>query len=897
MVKVAGWLVGVAMAMAMTACGDNLHIGLDGEPMTLVIGETQQVQLERHGGYRSLEDLTWTSEDESIAKVRWTDDQLFVTGTGYGITSIHTSYYGTETTFPVSVDFTGDAAPIWGLGSGSSSTTSGPHGALVRIAVDPPSDQVPDGVDVDYTAMGQYEDGYTADITPLVTWTSSAPSIASVAGDDADSHHPGETVIAAWYGSIDGTTMLTITPAVVTSIQVSPQAPQLPVGQTQAMQAIATYDDGTTVDVTAQSTWQSSATGVATIDGSGNLYGVAAGTSTIEADFGAFSSTTLATVTAATITGLEVTPDPAQLAAGTTLQLHATETFSDNSARDVTQTCAWSSDTPTTASVLGGLVSGLIPGSANLTATCDSLHVVVPATVSSALLQSITVAGPASLAKSGQAQLVATGHYGDGTTQDITTSVLWSSDTPAVVDVSNGLGSQGLAYAFGAGSANVTATKGSLSGSLAMTVSPATLVSLAIAPTSVTVPAGFDGQLFATATYSDSTTADVTAQALWSTSSQAIATVSNGPISWGTVHGVAAGGATITASFGGMQATAQAQITTATLQQLQLTPASLTLSAGLALPLVAVGVYSDGSHVTVTASATWTSDAGAVASVSNAQGLVGMVSAHVEGTAHVSASIGPISASVTVTVGPPVLQSIAIVGLSASLGLGQISALVATGHYSDGSLADLTATVAWASSAPSVAAVSAGGLLVALGNGAATITATLGSIVGSAQTAISTTGCHAVINELSTGTLLSSTDQFVELYNPCTYAVDLSNDALVYRSALGLVDVALGQLSGQLAPGAYEVFGGAGFGGSVSGTLETTLSVLGGGVGLRDTSTGSLVDSLGYGTSLDGLVEGLVALTPLLGGSLARVPNGTDTGNNAVDFVRAVPTPGAANEL
>ncbi|HEY1551957.1 MAG TPA: Ig-like domain-containing protein [Kofleriaceae bacterium] len=886
------WVIGVIVAVG--ACGDNRHVGLGGEPMSLLVGQTEQVALGEDGGARPLDALTWTSDDDTIAKVRWTNDALYVTGTGVGITTISTSYYGTETEIPVSVDFDmSERSPVGGVGSDSGSPSS--HGRLERIAVDPPSDQVPDGIDVAYTAVGQYEDGYTGDITPLVTWTSSSPTDASMAGDDADTHAVGKTTIAAWYDSLEGTTTLVITPAVVTSLQVNPQAPSLPVGQTQQMQAIAVYDDGSTIDVTAQAAWQSSATGVASIDASGDLDGLAPGASTIEADFGSFSATTIATVTGATITGLEVTPDPVQLAAGTTVQLHATETFSDNSARDVTQTCTWSSDTPTTASVLGGLVVGLIAGDANVTATCDSLQVVVPVTVTSAVLASITVSGTSTLVKGGQSQLVATGHYGDGTTQDITTSVLWTSDSPLVVDVSNALGSQGLAYGLAAGMANVTATKGVLSGSLAMIVSAATLVSIRVTPSSLTIPAGFDGQLFAIATYSDSTTADVTAQALWTTSAQATATVSNGPLLWGTVHGVAAGTATITATFGGAQSTADVTVTAAVLQQLQLSPISLNISAGLALPVVAVGVYSDGSQLTVTANATWSSDAGAVATVSNAAGLIGMVSAHVQGTAHISATIGSITASVTVTVGPPVLQSIGIGGLSVSLGIGQISLLVATGHYSDASTSDLSDLVSWQSSAPSVASVSAAGLLVALGTGSATITATIGSVIGSATTGISAAGCHAVINELSTGTLLSSTNEFVELYNPCTYAVDLSQDALVYRSALGLVDVQLAQLSGQLAAGAYQVFGGSGYTGSVAGTFATDLSALGGGVGLRNTSTQALVDSLGYGTSLDGLVEGLVSAAPLVGGSIARIPNGTDTGNNAADFVRATPTPGSAN--
>ena len=42
-------------------------------------------------------------------------------------------------------------------------------------------------------------------------------------------------------------------------------------------------------------------------------------------------------------------------------------------------------------------------------------------------------------------QFAATGHYSDGSTQDVTTDVLWSSSIPSQITISNGVGNEGLA--------------------------------------------------------------------------------------------------------------------------------------------------------------------------------------------------------------------------------------------------------------------------------------------------------------------------------------------------------------------------------------------------------------------------------------------------------------------
>jgi MSHA biogenesis protein MshQ len=99
----------------------------------------------------------------------------------------------------------------------------------------------------------------------------------------------GTTTITATHpgSGLSGDTVLTVTPAVVTSIAVTPVAPQLLLGSTLPFTATGTYSDSSTQDLTTAVTWSSSATGVATISNAASSEGlassVAVGTTTITA--------------------------------------------------------------------------------------------------------------------------------------------------------------------------------------------------------------------------------------------------------------------------------------------------------------------------------------------------------------------------------------------------------------------------------------------------------------------------------------------------------------------------------------------------------------------------------------------------------------------------------------
>jgi PKD repeat protein len=78
--------------------------------------------------------------------------------------------------------------------------------------------------------------------------------------------------------------------------------------------------------------------------------------------------------------------------------------------------------------------------------------------------------------------------------------------------------------------------------------------------------------------------------------------------------------------------------------------------------------------------------------------------------------------------GVPVLRKLQVTPTNPSLPAGTTQQLRATGTYTNGSTADLTAAVTWSSSDPSVASVDAGGLATGVAPGSVTVTATSGTV-------------------------------------------------------------------------------------------------------------------------------------------------------------------------
>ena len=140
------------------------------------------------------------------------------------------------------------------------------------------------------------------------------------------------------------------------------------------------------------------------------------------------------------------------------------------------------------------------------------------------------------------------------------------SSTASVATIATGGGPGGggntaVSTAIAAGSTTIQAVYSGLTASTTLTVSSGTLSSIAVTGASTSLAVGATEQLTATGTYSDNLTEDLTSSAIWLSSSDASATVSNATASVGLLTAVTAGSSTISAEYKGVTGTLSIQVT------------------------------------------------------------------------------------------------------------------------------------------------------------------------------------------------------------------------------------------------------------------------------------------------------------------------------------------------
>src|SRR5215213_5703503 len=148
----------------------------------------------------------------------------------------------------------------------------------------------------------------------------------------------------------------------------------------------------------------------------------------------------------------------------------------------------------------------------------------------------------------------------------------------------------------------------------------------------------------------------------------------------------------------------------------------------------------------------------------------------------------------------------------------------------------------------------------------------------------------------------TANDEFVELYNIGANSVDLNGYRLVYRSATGTNDLTLAAWSTStvIPAGGYYLIANTAYDGGVapnttydSAVCSCSMGAGGGGLAVRQgaANTGTIIDSVGWGTASNAFVETTVTTAPANNDSKARLANGCqDTDNNANDFSTLTPS-------
>ena len=292
-----------------------------------------------------------------------------------------------------------------------------------------------------------------------VSWTSNNESVATVdSNGNVKGLKEGSATITVTTkdGSKTATCKVTVSKPVstiaVTGVSLNKTSLSLTVGESQSLSATVSPSNASDKSVS----WKSSNTSVATVDGSGNVKAVKAGTATVTVTTKDGSKTATCKVTvkssSVAVTSISLNKKDLYLSEGESEKLIVTFNPSDATNKEVT----WESDTPSKATVdNNGNVKAVKAGTATITVTTKDgsriarclVHVsaaVINVTGVSVSPTSVT------LAEGERKELTATVKPSNATKKSVT----WTSSNTTVATVST----SGLVTAKSAGTATITVT-------------------------------------------------------------------------------------------------------------------------------------------------------------------------------------------------------------------------------------------------------------------------------------------------------------------------------------------------------------------------------------------------------------------------------------------------------
>jgi LruC domain-containing protein len=625
---------------------------------------------------------------------------------------------------------------------------------LSSISVTTDKSSLAKGVKTKLKATGIYTDNSTVDMTNSATWITDSNEdgindtlIGRIDTTDCmgefSSINPGIVTVIAMKGNISGSTKITVTPATLVTLSLgSPKF--IANGLQLKLVAIGTYSDNSTQDLTNLALWSSS--GKATI-GNDNLSSGIINTNgeetvTITANVKGAIATVTITVLPAEITSLSISATEITQAKGTSQKIQIGGYFTDGSIRDITSQVTFSID-----SNGDGIDDSLIASISNLTETKGSIlaisegKAIIKASIGKVSITSNLLVSPADLksititpantqiAKGLTQKFTATGFYTDNSTRDLTSSVTWgisaptsllipvssalmgNSTTNSIASISNATNSKGIALGQNTGSIDVTATLEKISGTAKLTVGAAELVSLNITSSLGSKAKGLKEQFTAVGLYTDGSGQDLTSQVNWKSDSNSdskddclVACISNELNEKGLVTAVEVGETKISATIGSVTATKIFNVSPAVLSSISVESANSSIPNGLIEKMYAIGTYSDNTSRDISSNVTWTLDSDGdglndtkLASITNLSNTSGYIKTSNTGSVKVTASLGSISSSKTISILPAILKSITVYPPTATLVKGFVQQYTATGVYTDESRADITASATWIS--------------------------------------------------------------------------------------------------------------------------------------------------------------------------------------------------------
>lgn len=510
------------------------------------------------------------------------------------------------------------------------------------------------------------------------------------------------------------------------SINLFASATSFQVGSEVSLYAIGYYDNGSQGNISNIVSFTSSDEAIVSISGT-SASAVSAGVVQVSASLDGVSKSITLAPFSATLTGIELNLNALTLPSDGSSQLIVYGVYDNNQTQVVTSLATLSSQDGAVASIdSDGLISAVASGTTTLDISYSGFSTTLSVEVTSATIDSIQVTPALGSKPIGvDQQFSATASLSDGTTLDVTNSVSWSSSNTDRLTIN----SAGYAEMVSAGSVEVSATLDGTSSTVDFVVLAKTLDSISLTIESPSIGVDVLSDVTCLANYSDGSSEDISTEVSLSLSDTSIALINqSNSIS---LRSLAIGSTDLTASFGGMSASATLTVTGASLVSIEVQTDNSLLSAGVNAYFKAMGTYDDASVVDITNNVSWSLNNASYGSISNSPSNKGLYNNTFNGGATanltISATLGAINGSLEIVLAPGTINSISITPSSVSTTSFNNLNYRAYAHFDDGASVEITDIATWTSSDTSIAIISNdqsdAGLLATLSEGSANIQA------------------------------------------------------------------------------------------------------------------------------------------------------------------------------
>ncbi|WP_438446012.1 Ig-like domain-containing protein [Gorillibacterium sp. sgz5001074] len=549
------------------------------------------------------------------------------------------------------------------------------------------------------TATAVYESGATADVTVKTDWSSGDPAVASAYNGTVMAKAEGAAIVTATYSGKTVAVQVTVTKK-VRSLTKNKSKVDLRIGEAEQIHLTATYSDNTTEIVDEKAEWSTDNDSVASVL-NGAVTGLESGEANVTAEYGGL--TVSVPVQVDIVRRLYLDSTEISLRTGGNAKLKLMALFEDGTLVDVADKAEWESDNEQVADALKGQVTAYGSGTAAITAHYGTKSASVNVEVEVAKL--LTVSDSNVFLKEGDTRAVTVkATYADGTSEDVTDRVNWTSDRDSVAYAADG-----LIYGYSTGQAALTARYGSRTASVSVDVGvPRQLTSGTV---SYQLRKGASQAVEITALYLDGTTEKITDKVEWSSEDESVAYAAKGKI-----YGLSAGTTVLTASFGGKSISFDVSVDT--VRKLAVTPEAMTLRTEESKAFKLTVTYADGSTEDVTSLAQWSTDHKEIVSLDK-----GTVTGKAPGQATVTAVYG--TESVSMSVGVSLVKRLELSETDLFLHKNGTGSVKLTAYYADGTSENVTSKAVWSSGNESVAYADHGSVTAAA-TGQTTITAAYG---------------------------------------------------------------------------------------------------------------------------------------------------------------------------